>query len=668
MARDETVAQVTPVPAGVVQRVAAGLRYAVTGITPSDWFGPSQPLAPQAPASVTGRAFDYPVGYNVLARPRSEEPISFHQLRALADSYDLLRLIIETRKDQIEKLDWTLQQRPGSTATPDPAKLQALQRFLARPDGEHCWTQWLRLLLEDLLVLDAPTLYLRRTVGGQPYALEVIDGATIKRVLDERGRTPLPPSVAYQQVLKGLPAVDYAADELLYLPRNPRPHKIYGMGPVEQIVMTVNIALRKQVSVLNYYTEGNTPEALIGVPNDWTPDQISQFQAYWDSLLEGNLAARRHTKFVPGDLKYQPLREPVLKDDFDEWLARVVCFAFSLPPTAFVKQTNRATAETQQETATTEGLVPLQRWVKELLDRLLADYFGEPEIEFQWATTPSLDPLVQAQVNQIYLAAGVKSVAEVRDELGLGKNLLDGRPALSPAPVGKFNFDPNQARDDHGMWTSEDGSSGDAPATLSGDDEPDVDVDSNGVPHITIRPDPAPNPEAPNDGSGDGGTAASADTSLVATPLVVHGEDTIVNDGLMPGVEFANLSGIHPAPLGDKWVEKDPDNIPQSSKDALRRAMQLEGIPDDQYDDLAWIMTQESNGEVDERNHPQPGSKPSSARGLFQLTQQNYHFNPRGKKSFGNAVEEAQGGIRYILNHYKSVARARAVWNEKGKY
>jgi len=24
-----------------------------------------------------------------------------------------------------------------------------------------------------------------------------------------------------------------------------------------------------------------------------------------------------------------------LKDDFDEWLARVVCFAFSVPPTAF---------------------------------------------------------------------------------------------------------------------------------------------------------------------------------------------------------------------------------------------------------------------------------------------------------------------------------------------
>jgi len=30
------------------------------------------------------------------------------------------------------------------------------------------------------------------------------------------------------------------------LPRNPRPHKAYGFSPVEQIVMTVNIALRRQ--------------------------------------------------------------------------------------------------------------------------------------------------------------------------------------------------------------------------------------------------------------------------------------------------------------------------------------------------------------------------------------------------------------------------------------
>ncbi len=35
-------------------------------------------------------------------------------------------------------------------------------------------------------------------------------------------------------VSKGLPAVNYTRDELLYLPRNVRSHSLYGFSPVEQ--------------------------------------------------------------------------------------------------------------------------------------------------------------------------------------------------------------------------------------------------------------------------------------------------------------------------------------------------------------------------------------------------------------------------------------------------
>jgi hypothetical protein len=94
------------------------------------------------------------------------------------------------------------------------------------------------------------------------------------------GRTPLPPDPAYQQVLKGLPAVNYSRDELIYAIRNPRTNRVYGYSPVEQIIMTVNIAMRRQLSQLQYYTEGNIPEAMIGVPDPWNPDQIRQFQDY----------------------------------------------------------------------------------------------------------------------------------------------------------------------------------------------------------------------------------------------------------------------------------------------------------------------------------------------------------------------------------------------------
>jgi hypothetical protein len=75
-----------PLTPNVFARLAQATRYAVTGITPDSWFGPQQPLAPQAPPDVKGRQFDYPFGANLNYVPRSDAGISFAELRALADA------------------------------------------------------------------------------------------------------------------------------------------------------------------------------------------------------------------------------------------------------------------------------------------------------------------------------------------------------------------------------------------------------------------------------------------------------------------------------------------------------------------------------------------------------------------------------------------------------
>ena len=150
--------------------------------------------------------------------------------------------------------------------------------FFQRPDGVTRWKTWLRALLEDMFVIDAATLYCQRTRSGQLCALQQLDGATIKRVIDDWGRTPLPYAgadgatvypPAYQQVLKGLPAVNYSARDIIYRPRNVRAHRVYGYSPVQQVLMTVNIALRRQLWQLDYFSEGSIPDALIGVPAGW---------------------------------------------------------------------------------------------------------------------------------------------------------------------------------------------------------------------------------------------------------------------------------------------------------------------------------------------------------------------------------------------------------------
>ena len=396
------------------------------------WFGPGTPLSPVAQAQAQGRAFDFATGYNLQTKPKPFEGVTFPELRSIADGYDLLRLVIETRKDQIEKLTWDIKKR-GERVTkksdkPD-SRIEKIRDFLAYPDKERPFGTWVRMLSEDLFVLDAPTVYARRTKGGELYALETIDGATIKRILDPTGRTPME-GPAYQQVIKGVIACEYTREELLYMPRNPRTHRAFGYGPVEQIVTTVNIALRRQLHQLSYYTDGNTPNLIFGVPKEWTTDQIKKFQEWWDSLLIGNSAQRQRARFVPGEVKPLDTKEHALKDEYDEWLARIVCFAFSISPSSLVKDTNRATAQTIQKAALSEGLAPVMNWIKALMDRIIRESFGAADLEFVWSDETSMEPLVRSQIDQIDIASGVRTVNECREGRG-----LESLPEPEPAPV-----------------------------------------------------------------------------------------------------------------------------------------------------------------------------------------------------------------------------------------
>lgn len=398
------------------------------------WMGPGHPMTPVAPRSdVVGRAFDYQPNRNLGTVARGGERVSFQQLRTLAESFDLVRLAIETRKDQMAKLEFSILPRKKqknelrSKATDECIRIE---EFLRRPDRRHSWDSWLRLLLEDHFVLDAATVYVRRTTGGDVYSLDVVDGSTIIPLLDVTGRQPEPPDPAYQQILRGMPAVNYTADELLYIPRNPRPGKVYGMSPCEQIIMTVNVALRRELAKLQYYTEGNVPEALCSVPKDWTPAQISEFQAMWDAIMSDQ-AARRKMKFVPGEMAVQFTRDNAsLMDTYDEWLARVICYAFSLPALPFIRMQNRATAETAYETAIEEGLQPMMLWVKGLMDRIVQEVFGRSDLEFVWDDIEKITKAERDAANMQKMNQGILSMDEVRAEMGLSplgmKNAIFG--------------------------------------------------------------------------------------------------------------------------------------------------------------------------------------------------------------------------------------------------
>lgn len=117
----------------------------------------------------------------------------------------------------------------------------------------------------------------------------------------------------------------------------------------------------------------------------------------------------------------------------------------------------------------------------------------------------------------------------------------------------------------------------------------------------------------------------------------------------------------HAVPHGAAARGGSPAHQP-SADAALNQAMKIEAVPDSWHAGLEYIMMQESGGRLGVRNPA------SSARGLFQLTASNYHLNPHGVHSFGNAVEEAQGGIRYVEERYGTVDNAVAHWRARRSY
>lgn len=239
---------------------------------------------------------------------------------------------------------------------------------------------------------------------------------------------------------------------------------------------------------------------------------------------------------MPAGTKFQEIKQPALKDEFDEWIARLVCFAFSTSPTPFVKAQNRATAETQEQAAQEGGLAPVMAWVKRLLDRVLAEDFGRGDLEFAWSEDREFDPLAAARIDDLALRNGSKLLNEVRDRLG-----------LDPVP------------------------GGDVPMVLTpsgyvriGETLPALGKAEDWNPELHPRV-PAGSPQGGQftngDGGGDGETGATVAQDEPATPTAVH-DDSASEPKIAPSNDPAGGSG-QGTPPSDAQTNPPPEDLPQ---------------------------------------------------------------------------------------------------------
>ena len=400
------------------------------------WFSPLEPVQPMAPSDYRPRQYGYLPGANIIWTPKAGEVvpgISFETLRELADAYDILRLVIETRKDQLIAIPFTFRakQKPGENKgqwkkrTAEDPILAAIIKFFEKPDGFHDFKKWMRMWLEDMLVVDAVALYLQRDKQGRIASIHPIDGATIGRIITEQGFTPPPDQPAYQQVIYGTPACDLTTNELAYSMRNERTCRRYGYSRVEQVLLTINLGLQRKMWQLDYYTSGSTPDAFVFLPSDLPIEKVEEAQTWFDSILAGQSRERRKVRFMPGygsgdSAKPNIIfpKEVLLKDPIDEWLSQIICFAFSVSQQGFTKMMNRATAGVAQESSEEEGIGPDVVEVLAIINNLLEKMGVSEDYECVAEERKEPDAVKQSEIDAKYLGK-LKTTNEIREERGL---------------------------------------------------------------------------------------------------------------------------------------------------------------------------------------------------------------------------------------------------------
>jgi SPP1 gp7 family putative phage head morphogenesis protein len=400
-------------------------------------FGPGQPLAPLN-ADPAPRQFQYPVAINLSIQPRRDIPnlTAFETLRYLAKKHPLAALCIRVRAQQIMALEGRVVATHKQAQAAEQGTCDALNQFFRKPDGAMLAPAWTQMLVRDILEIDAPTIYKRPSRGGGLYGLEVIDGSTIKPVLDARGRT-----VAYQQVLYGLPLSQYlgrrvgmdesevigefAPGELWYQPYSPQTASPYGRPAMEDMLELAWTMLKKIDFDLGHFTDGNIPGALAVLDpangSQVSPDQVGTFEDNFNAALQGDTQRGHKLKFIPFPMKVERLQQlstgGQYESAFEERMVKLVCALYGLTPAevGFTEDVNKSSGDSQENVQYRIGIKPFARWMKLMVyDPVIQVDLGQPQCEWQYDYGESEDRARAATTEQGDIAAGVITAQESR--------------------------------------------------------------------------------------------------------------------------------------------------------------------------------------------------------------------------------------------------------------
>ena len=189
-------------------------------------------------AELASREPDYCISWE-----RVNEPPTFGDLRRMAH-HARLRPLLDQRKSRIAPAPWGFEAESKYHSGPEVTQMRnRLQDIFSAPDGVKPFQDWMNMLLEDMMVIGAVSVFIHRpdvaeaatqvsNTTSRPY-FRLMDPASIGLLVDDKLQPP--PMGPFAMQMTADEPIALTPDHVLYVKRWPVEGRVYSASIIEHL-------------------------------------------------------------------------------------------------------------------------------------------------------------------------------------------------------------------------------------------------------------------------------------------------------------------------------------------------------------------------------------------------------------------------------------------------
>ncbi len=221
----------------------------------------------------------------------------------------------------------------------------------------------------------------------------------------------------YWQYSYAIPAhpMWFNRDEIVYFNQTTRSMSVYGYSAVQsslEVIKSLEYSVKHNMSL---FLDGAVPDGVIST-EDMSNEEMKRMKTSWENELKGQphkvIFINKKTNFVPFAFNNRDMQ--YLEGQKASWLQLIANFNMTPTDLGITQDVNRSSASQQTELTRRKSIRPILKKIENILNKQIMPELRVEDVQFRFIIDDPVEERKSAELSEIYLRNGLKTVNEIR--------------------------------------------------------------------------------------------------------------------------------------------------------------------------------------------------------------------------------------------------------------